>query len=1131
MRKNVKNEKVIRAMAIGISAMLTMAEPITALAAEGEGEGTVPAGGDGETIEQKQEENEVFVDAKDAVDAAEGAVETAKSAAGTVKDDVIENVVAGEATDENGKDLAQAVIDAANKIENTTATETEEGDAAEDDTAETEEGDAAEGGTAETEEGDAAEDDTAKAGNGTLAGAQTDITNADTQLDIAEANDDLSDIEIGKAEEAAQNVGDIAEDVMQVMQDAETKANEQLAKIEGAETVEEANAAYDELEETADQAQKDFDAKLADYNAAKASYDDAAAKVEAAEKAYNDAITNAGINAEQAEKELADAKKNAADLEVAVAAAKEAVDTSAKSALVIAEKENKTQTDVGLNWRNEDELFVAIMENYYLPEKLGISGATVTRVQGKDNNDYNYFTAVYKDENGVEQTKYYNFKMDNGSKDDIVIFEKRIEEVNWEEYQNTNPDQYVDKDGKGVDTTAGVADGTIVEVEGKYVIKNGMTGSETLVSDSEITKTSTEDVTVDPDKENWKESWQYNEETGELVKTITADVTTITYTDAKFTSEESYATDAERDAEAAKKEAELEKATGKDATVNETEETTYTYTASGTYIPTFTKTVNVKNEEVESGRIDWLREANSDAEAVAIVKKEQENKLREDDDLYYINIKSDLAVSGHTKDKWYDDSDYLVSGTVSATYAKVTKQTVDQSTFGAIWNDIKSLFGGQSTNEKLEEAARSAIEADGGIFLSANWDDWSFNKATIRYVAGVKVTTDEKQTEQDAKNAVQGAALAQAKANGATGVYNVKTAKDANAIEHKTYSYEINYLEKDEEKTEGKAIANETYANAEVLTGQIIQNLNYVKGNILLTQDNEEYRAFVDDAKDLTDKYARLLTEAQDAQKAVVAAQEEVDNLQKEIEELGNRKGNLDTLLDLEAQLKIAEANSKKAEGTLNDILGELKKAGTALDEVIEKLTPVPGDGEGDQGGEGGAPAGEEGDGAGDQGGEGGAPAGDAGDQGDEGGTPAGDEDDADDTDEAVTTPVVLATAPTAPVNVVASTPVAQTEVVEIEDDVTPLAPSVEENVQEEVTQEEVTQEETGTEEPETEETIQIDDEVTPLADIVVEDEQTKMSWWWLLIVLLLGTTGYEMYKKHNEKKQKAQAENAEDAE
>ena len=62
-------------------------------------------------------------------------------------------------------------------------------------------------------------------------------------------------------------------------------------------------------------------------------------------------------------------------------------------------------------------------------------------------------------------------------------------------------------------------------------------------------------------------------------------------------------------------------------------------------------------------------------------------------------------------------------------------------------------------------------------------------------------------------------------------------------------------------------------------------------------------------------------------------------------------------------------------------------------------------------------------------------------------------------------------------------------------------------------------------EEPQVEETVEINDEEVPLAAEVVEDEQNKMSWWWLLIVAILGATGYEMYRKHNQKKQKV-AEN-----
>lgn len=731
------------------------------------------------------------------------------------------------------------------------------------------------------------------------------------------------------------------------------------------------------------------------------------------------------------------------------------------------------------------------MQNYYLPEvqKITADDIKVVRRQGEDNNTKNYFEVTYTDENGNKQTKYYNYVMDDKqtSKDNIVIFEKRIEEVNWKTAQETNPDQYVKGNGDTItvsEVEKGLKDGTIIAVDGKKVIKND--GTESIIISDNNQKTENGEVDTDVNEATEKESWKLDEN-GNLIKTVTADVTTITYTDAKFTSTEQYQTEAERDAAAAAKEKDLKDAAGKDVTVTGTEKTDYTYTGNGTYIPTFTKTVNVKDEEVEWKHTDKKTDygVRTEEEAVAKVTKEQEkalsNKINDDDDLYLIGVSSDLKVTGYTEDHWYDDSDFLVSGTVSATYAKVTKKTVDQSTFGSLWNDIKALFGnGETTNKKLEDAARKAVEADGGIFVSANWDDWKLGKATIRYVAGVSVKTDEKTTAAEAQNAVQDAALAQAKASGATGVYNVKTT-DTDTIAHTSYSYEIDYLEKTGETTTNTAVRTETYANAEVLTGQIIQNLNYIQGNIKLTQKDEAYRKFVDDAKALTEKYQKLLQDAKAAQGEVEAAQGKVDVLKAEIEALkSNRTSNLGALKELEGKLAVAEQNKKDAEDTLKEILDSLDKAGGELDKVIERLTPAP------------TPA---------------APA---------GGDSAGG---SSDTGETVVNPIVLAPAPVAQATVVTQNQAAAQGVTQIADEAAPLAANVEEDTQK-----------TAEEAPKAEEAVNIADEAVPLADVAVESEHAKMSWWWL-IILILGATGYEMYKKHNEKKLKAQAENAGDIE
>ena len=1057
MRKNSKNEKVIRAMAIGISAMLMASSPLTALAAEGEG--TTPEGNEDKNITVTPEAG-IADRAQAAAKEADKAVETAEKSATDVKSEVADQVVAGEAKDTQGKDLSQAVLDANAKVEDKTV----------------------EGGSS-------------------LKDAESAVESADTKLGVAEANDKLSDAELNKAADAAANAGKTAADAKDAMQAAQNKVNGQIENIKGAASITDANAAYEEVKTTVDQAQADFDAKLGEYNTAKTAYEEAAQKVAAYEKAYEEAVNSADANAAAAAAELEAAKTNAEALAKALEAAKGAVDKSAAGALDIADKETLTQGDNGLNWKNEDQLFISIMQNYYLPEvqKITADDIKVVRRQGEDNNTKNYFEVTYTDENGNKQTKYYNYVMDDKqtSKDNIVIFEKRIEEVNWKTAQETNPDQYVKGNGDTItvsEVEKGLKDGTIIAVDGKKVIKND--GTESIIISDNNQKTENGEVDTDVNEATEKESWKLDEN-GNLVKTVTADATTITYTDAKFTSSEQYQTEAERDAAAAEKEKELENANnGKEATVTGTEKTDYTYTGNGTYIPTFTKTVNVKDEEVEWKHTDKKTDygVRTEEEAVAKVTKEQEkalsNKINDDDDLYLIGVSSDLKVTGYTEDHWYDDSDFLVSGTVSATYAKVTKKTVDQSTFGSLWNDIKALFGnGETTNKKLEDAARKAVEAEGGIFVSANWDDWKLGKATIRYVAGVSVKTDEKTTAADAQNAVQDAALAQAKASGATGVYNVKTT-DTDTIAHTSYSYEIDYLEKTGETTTNTAVRTETYANAEVLTGQIIQNLNYIQGNIKLTQKDEAYRKFVDDAKALTQKYQKLLQDAQDAQKDVETAQAKVNDLKAEIEALkSNRTSNLGALKELEGKLAVAEQNKKDAEDTLKEILGSLDEAGGELDKVIDRLTPAP------------AP---------------GTPAGGEGETGGAGDTEEGGAGEA----ATVVTPVALAAAPAAQATVVVQNQAAAQGVTQIADEEAPLAANVEEDTQK-----------TAEEAPKAEEAVNIADEAVPLADVAVESEHAKMSWWWWLIILILGATGYEMYKKHNEKKLKTQAENAGDIE
>ena len=559
MRKNSKNEKVIRAMAIGISAMLMASSPLTALAAEGEGNSS--EGNEDKNITVTPEAG-VCDQAEAAAKDADKAVEGAEKSAADVKAEVVDKVAAGDVKDAEGKDLSQDILDANAKVEDKTV-----------------------------EDGSSLKD------------AESAVENADTALGVAEANDKLSDAELNKAADAAANAGQTAADAKDAMQAAQNKVNGQIENIKGAASITDANAAYEEVKTTVDQAQADFDAKLGEYNTAKTAYEEAAQKVADYEKAYEEAVNSADANAAAAAAELEAAKTNAEALAKALEAAKGAVDKSAAGALDIADKETLTQGDNGLNWKNEDQLFISIMQNYYLPEvqKITADDIKVVRRQGEDNNTKNYFEVTYTDENGNKQTKYYNYVMDDKqtSKDNIVIFEKRIEEVNWKTAQETNPDQYVKENGDTItvsEVEKGLKDGTIIAVDGKKVIKND--GTESIIISDNNQKTENGEVDTDVNEATEKESWKLDEN-GNLIKTVTADVTTITYTDAKFTSTEQYQTEAERYAAAAAKEKDLKDAAGKDVTVTGTEKTDYTYTGNGTYIPTFTKTVNVKDDEVE----------------------------------------------------------------------------------------------------------------------------------------------------------------------------------------------------------------------------------------------------------------------------------------------------------------------------------------------------------------------------------------------------------------------------------------------------------------------------------------------------------------------------------------------------
>lgn len=1014
MRKNeLVNKHIIKAISVGLSAVM-VCTPIPVYAAE-PGEGNNNNGEQG-----NQNTNPVTKAASDAADAADTAVDNAGDASKTVTDDVEQTVSKGDVVSD-GKDLSDAVKKAADDVDSSNFSD-----------------------------------------------ADTAVDNAETQIETAGANDQLAASQAGKADKEADNANTAADGAAKIAEDTNATVDEKRNAINNAGTKEDAEEAYQQLKDAVDAAQADFDQKLEDYNNAKEAAEEAAAKVAEYERAYQEALMNADANAKTAAQELEAAKKEAQDLEDAVKEAKDAVEKSAAGALEIKTLEDATRT-TSLDWRAEDKLFIAIMKNYYLPEKLGIKDAEVKRIQGKDNNNYNYFTVTYKDDQGKDQVLYYNFKLE-GRTHDVVIFEKREVEIFGD--PSENPDQYVDEENNVIskdDLNQGLQDGTYVDVDGTYYEKNDATDSETLITNSTVTGTSTLDVSVDDSTK--KETYKLDQD-GNLVKEVTAEVTTITYTGNTFTSEDSYATDAERDAAAEKKKAELEEATGKDAVITETEEKEYT--SSATYIPAFEATIDMDSTQTV------LSSEGAD-EAIRKAKEEVTGALGEE---YYILSTSFSDVNAEKeKDFSLLTDSYNVTGTATVTYAKVSKAKIDYSFF----QGLGDFFTG---SDDLEKAAKKWVEDNGGIYVGSSWVNGDFRTASIRYVKAEKATGTSDATkegaEQSLKNAISDQ-LAGVNASGfknaAATAYDVKTS----VSEKTSYSYTVDYLEKTGESTETKAVATETYADAEELTGQIIQNLNYLQKKIKLTQYDEDYRKFVDDAAKLAADYERLLEEAKTANANVVTAQQKVKDLQDEIAKLKAKESNLN-LDDLNAKLKEAEDNLKKAQDDWEDILEQLDDAGDDYEDVIKKLTPeeipdgIPGSSGTDASGTGTTGTGTAGTGT-------------AG-TGTAGTTTA--------TTVGGTTTVQTGAGAAGAQNANNAAGNANgTNIINIADEEVPLAASEDQDEKKDIV---------------------IADEEVPLAAFPTAEERATMSWWWLLLIAILGATGYKMYKEH-EKKKEAQAE------
>lgn len=1115
------SKNVIRSLSVGLAAMMALSTPIAAFAEDADGQNS---------SETTPEESTTTVTTQKS--AAEQVGEVQKAAEETSK------------TTEAAKDAVNAAVD-------TTIADDSGADQTTKDTA-------------------GVLDATA---NGTFEGG-TDVNVAEEIVDktmdrIKDASDAAADTDaaLDKADKKADEANTIADDAKKEQQEAQDAFDKAQAGIDSATDIEEAKNAYDQAAGIVGDAQKAYETAKAAYDSKVAEYNTALDELKAAQAAYDTAVAEASTEAAAAAANLAAVQEKAKALQEAAEEAKTAIPEltdAQKAALEIIALEKERAGDTSTNWRKEDELFKVILKNYYIPE-LAKGELVDCKWTWNRNDNKNYCEVTYKDVAGDTQTVYLNYKL-NDTRDDLVIFEKAEEVVSYDVKGtdgslafNINAENFpADKLQNDQDTAVYENNGvvyTIVNIGGQFYVVDSASKDVEVNNNynSEQYETSGEKKTTYSVDEN-----------GKLVKTVKQNVSEITYTETKLSSDKTY-----DNVEAAEKDLADKKAALKDGDKDVETSMSATATADVTVSQktTFTTTIDLSKIVVEMKKInndnDKYEKKNAEIAAKELLakftnKEALENLLGGDYKIESINTDNAKVnavdkyknTSGRWVDWGADSAAYknVFSGTIVITYS----QTVTAKA-NAVESKTNAVNAADNTNlEALKDQAYDAAKADAekllGDAVSQNkkikdnlktgdlhingYEGWNgkhnSNVAIKIHYADDTFTEGEKTTDQavvDEKNSSTTLSVSY------TGTYQQKNSKDLGAQTVETQKY--NQTAKAEEKT---AYTSNKYYDEYKKTGEINEGIWLTGKDDNRFPGHESLKSFYDF------KDAALKAEAERAEK-VAKADAIIDAAKNAVEKVDKAKADADSLKDkltalltsqnytadqvkeLEGQISAAEIKLKEAEDMAKDLTDKLGIAGETLADKIAELTPAPAPGEGGSTTTPGGtttPSGTETT-------PGGAttPSGTETTPGGAATTPAGTVTTAAAPASAATI-VTTATAAATPVEIAetpvalaaAATPAAATRTAAVAN--ANAAADTDADADTDVT---IADEETPLAANGAQESSTIADEETPLAaeaGAVKNMQQEKMSWWWLLIIALLGVTGEEMYRRNKKKKAEA---------
>ncbi len=457
MRKNnLLNKNVLKAMTIGISAVMAVMSPITTFAddAQPDGDGA-PATQDEST---KKEVSTVADAAKEEATEADHAVEDASDACDAAADVILGTTDSGDSgSSDSGSDESQSQDSGSDESQSqdSGSDKSQSQDGGSEMEAPQEAASADDGGAVAQpavadfiEAAQTVADDTAE--GGTFDTAQDHIEKANENLSTINEADAAYQESAADMAESAQEAIKIAKLAESSVEDAGKKIDELSTSVSNAESVEDAQEAFNTIAKIVTDTNADIEVKQQALNKLKKSFDDAQAKLIEAAKNYNDALTGAAEEAKAAEEDLVTAKQHVDALESTLTEAQKKL-AEEKAAADDIKAKQKAVRDDKTNWTRSDELLQSFVLNYYIPQiqNDGAKDIVYKKVdKGFDTQDSNHDILTYTDKDGNKVTKYFDYDRDSREYDDndqwkgvnnkvkegIVIFEKSSEEVGASDY-------------------------------------------------------------------------------------------------------------------------------------------------------------------------------------------------------------------------------------------------------------------------------------------------------------------------------------------------------------------------------------------------------------------------------------------------------------------------------------------------------------------------------------------------------------------------------------------------------------------------------------------------------------------------------------------------------------------------